>query len=82
MYVFDVVVIGAGSGGLTAAVGLAKIGRSVLLIERDQIGGECTNSGCIPSKAFLYYAQSYHRAVTTTIQTSISGVLSLMSALK
>lgn len=61
---FEVVVIGAGSGGLTSAVGLAKIGKKVLLIEREHIGGECTNSGCIPSKALLHHAKSYASAVT------------------
>lgn len=61
---YDVVVIGAGSGGLTSAVGLAKVGKKVLLIERDRIGGECTNSGCIPSKALLHHAKSYHAAIT------------------
>jgi len=59
---FDVVVIGAGSGGLTAAVGFSKIGRSVLLVEREHLGGECTNSGCIPSKALLHHAKAYHQA--------------------
>jgi len=37
---YDVVVIGAGSGGLTAAVGFAKAGKQVLLIEREHLGGE------------------------------------------
>jgi pyruvate/2-oxoglutarate dehydrogenase complex dihydrolipoamide dehydrogenase (E3) component len=50
----DVVVIGAGSGGLTAAVGLARFGRSVVLVERDRFGGDCTNVGCIPSKSLLH----------------------------
>lgn len=61
---YDVVVIGAGSGGLTTAVGLSKIGKSVLLVERAHLGGECTNSGCIPSKALLHHAKMYHTAVT------------------
>ena len=60
---YAVVVIGAGSGGLTAAVGLAKVGKSVLLVEREHIGGECTNSGCIPSKALLHHAKMYAEAV-------------------
>jgi pyruvate/2-oxoglutarate dehydrogenase complex dihydrolipoamide dehydrogenase (E3) component/uncharacterized membrane protein YdjX (TVP38/TMEM64 family) len=64
---YDVVVIGAGSGGLTAAVGFAKVGKRVLLVEREHIGGECTNSGCIPSKALLHYAKTYHQA------TSVAG---------
>lgn len=59
---YDVIVIGAGSGGLTSAIGLKKIGKEVLLIEKDQMGGECTNSGCIPSKALLHRAKSYHHA--------------------
>ncbi len=60
---YDAIVIGAGSGGLTSAVGLAKIGKSVLLVEREHIGGECTNSGCIPSKALLHHAKSYYQAI-------------------
>jgi pyruvate/2-oxoglutarate dehydrogenase complex dihydrolipoamide dehydrogenase (E3) component/uncharacterized membrane protein YdjX (TVP38/TMEM64 family) len=60
---YDVVVIGAGSGGLTAAVGFAKVGKQVLLIEREHIGGECTNTGCIPSKALLHHAKAYHQAI-------------------
>jgi pyruvate/2-oxoglutarate dehydrogenase complex dihydrolipoamide dehydrogenase (E3) component len=47
------VVIGAGSGGLTVAVGLSRFGRRVRLVERDRVGGDCTNTGCIPSKALL-----------------------------
>lgn len=60
---YDIVVIGAGSGGLTTAVGFAKAGKSVLLVEREHMGGECTNSGCVPSKALLHVAKKYHQAV-------------------
>ena len=59
---YDIVVIGAGSGGLTAAVGFSKVGQRVLLVEREHMGGECTNSGCIPSKALLHHAKTYHAA--------------------
>lgn len=59
---YDIVVIGAGSGGLTTAVGFSKVGKKVLLVEREHMGGECTNSGCIPSKALLHHAKSYHAA--------------------
>jgi len=59
---YDVVVIGAGSGGLTAAVGFSKVGKRVLLVEKEHLGGECTNSGCIPSKALLHIAKEYYRA--------------------
>jgi pyruvate/2-oxoglutarate dehydrogenase complex dihydrolipoamide dehydrogenase (E3) component/uncharacterized membrane protein YdjX (TVP38/TMEM64 family) len=66
MHQFDAIVVGAGSGGLTTAVGLAKIGKRVLLIERDSIGGECTNSGCIPSKALLHHAKSYAQTIAVS----------------
>ena len=59
---YDAVVIGAGSGGLTAAVGLSKVGKKVLLLEREHMGGECTNTGCIPSKALLHHAKSFYQA--------------------
>jgi pyruvate/2-oxoglutarate dehydrogenase complex dihydrolipoamide dehydrogenase (E3) component/uncharacterized membrane protein YdjX (TVP38/TMEM64 family) len=66
MQQFDAIVVGAGSGGLTAAVGLSKIGKRVLLVERDTIGGECTTSGCIPSKALLHHAKSYATAIAVS----------------
>lgn len=50
----DAVVIGSGSGGLTVAVGLSKFGKRVRLIERRDVGGDCTNVGCIPSKVLLH----------------------------
>ncbi len=63
-------VIGGGSGGMTAAVGLAKVGKSVLLLEREHLGGECTNSGCIPSKSLLYRAKTYHQAKSLAGETA------------
>jgi dihydrolipoamide dehydrogenase len=48
------IVIGAGAGGLTVALGLARIGRAVALMEADAVGGDCTNVGCIPSKTLLH----------------------------
>jgi pyruvate/2-oxoglutarate dehydrogenase complex dihydrolipoamide dehydrogenase (E3) component/uncharacterized membrane protein YdjX (TVP38/TMEM64 family) len=67
---YDIVVIGAGSGGLTAAVGFSKVGKKVLLVEREHMGGECTNSGCIPSKALLHHAKAYHAAQKITGETT------------
>ncbi|GAA4020721.1 FAD-dependent oxidoreductase [Deinococcus rubellus] len=70
----DVVVIGAGAGGLTAAVVAASTKRRVLLIERLRTGGECTFTGCIPSKALLALAKRVHAArQSTALGLSVSG---------
>ncbi len=50
---FDVIVIGAGPGGLACATHLAQHGQSVALIEREEVGGVCLNRGCIPTKTLL-----------------------------
>jgi pyruvate/2-oxoglutarate dehydrogenase complex dihydrolipoamide dehydrogenase (E3) component len=53
----DLLVIGGGSGGLTAAkYGVTFGAQSVVLIERERLGGDCTWSGCVPSKAFIHAA--------------------------
>ena len=51
-----VLVIGGGPGGYMAAIRLGQLGRPVLLVEKDQLGGECLNRGCIPSKALIHLA--------------------------
>lgn len=56
--VYRAAVIGAGSGGLTLAIGLAGFGHDVALIEAGAVGGDCTNVGCIPSKSLLHAAAS------------------------
>ena len=58
-------VIGGGSAGLTAAIGLAKVGYKVTLIEEGYLGGDCTNYGCIPSKTLLHEARTLHEAYQT-----------------
>lgn len=57
---YDVVVIGAGSGGLVAALEANRRGAKVAMLERNKIGGECTHSGCIPSKSLISSAKLYH----------------------
>ncbi|MFW2381009.1 MAG: dihydrolipoyl dehydrogenase family protein [Acidimicrobiales bacterium] len=52
------IVIGSGSGGLTAAVGLGRVGRTAVMIEAEHIGGDCTNVGCIPSKSLLHHSRA------------------------
>ncbi len=53
----DAIVIGAGAGGLTVAVGLAGLGRRVALVEAGRVGGDCTNVGCIPSKRLIHLSR-------------------------
>lgn len=53
----DLVVIGGGSAGLSAAAGAAMLGLNVVLYEKGEMGGDCLNSGCVPSKALLYAAK-------------------------
>jgi len=53
---FDLVVIGAGSAGLVAAPFASSVGAKVLLVEKDRIGGDCTWTGCVPSKALIHTA--------------------------
>ncbi|MCW2819794.1 MAG: lpdA [Marmoricola sp.] len=54
---FDVVVLGAGSGGYACALRAAQLGLSVALVEKDKVGGTCLHSGCIPTKALLHAAE-------------------------
>jgi dihydrolipoamide dehydrogenase len=54
MKTFDVIVIGGGPGGYTAAVCAAQLGARVAVIEKDSLGGTCLNRGCIPTKSLLH----------------------------
>lgn len=47
---YDVVVIGGGTAGLVSAVGAAGLGARVAIVERQQLGGDCLITGCVPSK--------------------------------
>ncbi|OFI47263.1 dihydrolipoyl dehydrogenase [Floricoccus penangensis] len=59
----DLVVIGSGPGGYVAAIRAAELGRKVVIVERDYIGGVCLNVGCIPSKALINAGHKYHEQV-------------------
>src|SRR5260370_30142729 len=63
---FDLVIIGAGSGGLTAAGFAAQLGAKVALVEKNRIGGDCTWTGCVPSKALLKAAKIAHEVRTAS----------------
>ncbi|MCK6584617.1 MAG: NAD(P)/FAD-dependent oxidoreductase [Anaerolineales bacterium] len=56
---FQTIVIGAGSGGMTVAIGLAGLGKQVALIEGKHVGGDCTNVGCVPSKTLIHLAKNF-----------------------
>lgn len=59
MKTFDITVLGGGPGGYVAAIKAAQMGKSVLLIEKEVVGGICLNHGCIPTKALLKNAKVY-----------------------
>ena len=54
---YHLVVVGAGSAGLITAIGAAGLGARVALIEREAMGGDCLNVGCVPSKALLEFTR-------------------------
>src|SRR5437899_12145093 len=55
--IYNVVVLGAGTAGLVAAAGTAGLGGRVALIERNKMGGDCLNFGCVPGKALISSAR-------------------------
>ncbi|MCH8013981.1 MAG: FAD-dependent oxidoreductase [Candidatus Dadabacteria bacterium] len=57
---YDLVIIGAGSAGLIAAGFAVQLGRRVALVEKHRIGGDCTWTGCVPSKTLLKAAKVAH----------------------
>lgn len=59
-YDFDIGILGGGSAGLTIASGAAQLGAKTLLIEKENLGGDCLFFGCVPSKTLIRTAQVYH----------------------
>jgi pyruvate/2-oxoglutarate dehydrogenase complex dihydrolipoamide dehydrogenase (E3) component len=71
----DLAIIGAGSAGLSAAAGAAQLGLDVVLYEKAEMGGDCLNHGCVPSKALLSAAKAAHDAsASEKYGVSVSGV--------
>ena len=56
----DILIIGAGSGGLSVAAGAAQMGAKVVLLEGHKMGGDCLNYGCVPSKALIASGKAAH----------------------
>ncbi len=59
---YDMTIIGGGSGGLTAARAAAALGANVLLIDKERLGGDCLNYGCVPSKSLIHVARVVQQA--------------------
>ena len=68
----DICVIGAGSGGLSVAAGAAAFGVPVVLIEKGKMGGDCLNTGCVPSKALIAAAR-HAAALAQSADFGVSG---------
>jgi len=71
-YQYHIAVIGGGSAGLVVASGAASLGAKVVLVERSKMGGDCLNSGCVPSKAFLRAAHLASE-IRSSAQYGING---------
>src|SRR5439155_22576289 len=59
---YDLTILGGGSGGLIAARIAGALGASVLLIDKERLGGDCLNYGCVPSKSLIHVARVVHQA--------------------
>jgi len=69
----EVLVIGGGPGGYMAAIRLGQLGRKVLVVERSELGGECLNRGCIPSKALIHASLLYHSIRTEGPEVGVTA---------
>ena len=74
---YDIVILGGGSGGYACALRAAELGKSVVLIEKDKVGGTCLHRGCIPTKALLHAAEVADHArdaASVGVMTSFEGI--------
>ena len=74
---FDVLILGAGSGGYACALRAAQLGLSVGLVEKDKVGGTCLHVGCIPTKALLHAAEvadSAREAEQFGVRATLEGI--------
>lgn len=78
LQVFDLVIIGGGPAGYTAAIRASQLGMKVACIEKnDTLGGTCLNVGCIPSKALLHFSEQYANARENFSDIGIKASVSL-----
>ncbi len=74
---FDIVILGGGSGGYACALRAAQLGKKVVLIEEDKLGGTCLHRGCIPTKALLHAAEvadSARESAAFGVQATLDGI--------
>ncbi|MEO5967141.1 MAG: NAD(P)/FAD-dependent oxidoreductase [Ferruginibacter sp.] len=82
--IYDIIVIGSGSGGLTVGLFMAKAGFKVLMVSKsdEDIGGDCLNDGCVPSKALIHVAQIAHNAKkASAFGLNVTGVVDINKAI-
>lgn len=71
---YDIIIIGSGPGGHSAAIRAAQLGKKVAVVERAELGGVCVNWGCMPTKSLLKSAQIYEDALhSSTFGVEIAG---------
>lgn len=75
--IFDIVVLGGGSGGYATALRASQLGLRVALIEQDKVGGTCLHRGCVPTKALLHAAE----VVETTKSAGEYGIVASYSGI-
>lgn len=83
---FDIVILGAGSGGYAAALRAGQLGMKVALVEGDKVGGTCLHRGCIPTKALLHaadVADEVRDGANVGVKASLEGIdMSALNAYK
>ncbi len=70
---YQLIVIGGGPGGYTAAIRSAQLGLKTAIVEARDFGGTCLNRGCIPTKALLHTSELYHKAVNDFAELGIKA---------
>ena len=73
----DIAVLGGGSGGYATALRAAELGKRVVIVEEDKVGGTCLHRGCIPTKALLHVGESadaVREAASLGVQASLEGI--------
>lgn len=77
----DVLVVGAGPGGYVAAIRAAQLGKSVTIVDKDELGGVCLNRGCIPSKAIISASERFqHIREAEEVGLEVTGEIKVQMA--